>query len=86
LAPLSFKAYNGRGITYAMKGQYRLALSDFKKALEINPEFAGAYSNRAVTYYSHEEYSKASEDTAKAEKLQKFDPLFLMDLRSVRKR
>jgi tetratricopeptide (TPR) repeat protein len=78
----SYMAFTGRGITNAMKGQYKQALSDFNKTLAINPEFAGAYSNRAVTYYNHEEYDLAWEDTKKAESLQKFNPLFILDLRN----
>jgi tetratricopeptide (TPR) repeat protein len=69
-----------------MKGLYKQALSDFNKALKINPEYAEAYNKRAVTYYNHEEYVLAWKDTKKAESLNKFNPLFVLDLRNPRKK
>ncbi len=40
-------AYLNRGIVYQRKGQYDQAISDYNKALEINPRYALAYYNRA---------------------------------------
>ena len=39
-------SYNERGITYGKIGQYDQTISDFNKAIEINPRFAEAYNNR----------------------------------------
>jgi len=45
------KAYSNRGLAYNHKGDYDLAISDFTKAIEINPRDAEAYYNRGVAYY-----------------------------------
>jgi tetratricopeptide (TPR) repeat protein len=39
--------YNNRGIAYAEKGQYDQAISDFNKAIEINPRDPQAYNSLA---------------------------------------
>jgi len=39
-------SYNDRGITYGKISQYDQTISDFNKAIEINPRFAEAYNNR----------------------------------------
>ena len=41
------KFYNNRGATYGEKGQYDQAVSDFNKAIEMNPLDAEAYNNLA---------------------------------------
>jgi len=55
-----FRSY--RGIVNAMKGQHDLAITDFNKALEINPKDAGAYYNRGCAYAKIHEYDKALDD------------------------
>ena len=42
---LDADSYVKRGLTYADKGQYDKAISDYNKAIEINPRDAMAYSN-----------------------------------------
>ncbi len=73
--------YN-RGKAYADKGEYDQAISDYNKALEIDPGFAGAYGNRAISYYDEGQYDKAWEDVHKTQSLgfQVF-PRFLRALR-----
>ena len=41
-------AYNNRGIIYSKQGNFTQAMSDYNKAIEINPEFAQAYNNRGL--------------------------------------
>ena len=48
--PRLFSAYNGRGAAYKFKNQGELAISDWKKAIEINPNYLDAYFNIAHTY------------------------------------
>lgn len=65
-----------------IRHQYEQAISDFNKALEINPKYADAYYNRGYTYYLKEEYEKSWEDINKAQDLGfKVPPKFLDDLR-----
>jgi tetratricopeptide (TPR) repeat protein len=58
------------------------AISDFNKALEINPRDAMAYVIRGTAYYFQKEYEKSWKDVEKAEYLgYRIDPEFLDDLR-----
>ncbi|NCQ98869.1 MAG: serine protease, partial [Microcystis aeruginosa L211-101] len=43
--------YGNRGNLYSDLQKYELALSDYSKAIEINPNFAEAYGNRGNLYY-----------------------------------
>jgi len=74
--------YLSRGLAYAEKGQYDQAISDFTKALEINPGYAGAYYSRGASYYFKKEYDKSWDDIKKAQDLgYPVRPEFLDDLR-----
>ncbi len=46
----------------ANKGQCNQAISDFNKALEIDPRFAQTYNNRGIAYVSKAQYDKAISD------------------------
>lgn len=46
----NYIAYNGRGLAYYDKGQYDLAISDYAKALAINPKYAAVYNNLGTIY------------------------------------
>jgi tetratricopeptide (TPR) repeat protein len=58
--------YVGRGIAYANKGQYDQAISDYNKALEINPKDAVAYRERGDAYFYKGEYDSAISNFSKA--------------------
>ncbi len=60
------KFYNNRGIAYGEKGQYDQAISDFNKAIEINPRYEKAYSNRGIVYRLKGQYDQAISDFNKA--------------------
>ncbi|MFM6878786.1 MAG: tetratricopeptide repeat protein, partial [Microcystis panniformis] len=49
LAPRAAWYYN-RGILYYNQQKYELALDDYNKAIELNPNHAGAYYNRGLLY------------------------------------
>jgi tetratricopeptide (TPR) repeat protein len=49
------------------KETYDQPISDFTKAIEINPRFAETYYNRGVAYYFKKEYDKSWEDVKKAQ-------------------
>ncbi len=75
-------AYYNRGLAYFEKGQYDQAISDYTKALEINPRYARAYYDRGSAYARKGQYDKAWEDVHKAQDLgHKIHPGFLKDLR-----
>ncbi|MCA2666506.1 MAG: tetratricopeptide repeat protein [Microcystis sp. M079S1] len=58
--------YSNRGIIYDNQQKYELALSDWNKAIEINPNFALAYNNRGLLYYNQQKYDLALSDYSKA--------------------
>ncbi len=60
------KFYNNRGVAYGEKGQYDQAISDFNRALEINPRYQKAYSNRGTTYRLMRQFDRAISDFNRA--------------------
>ena len=58
--------YNKLGIAYAKKGQYDRAISNFSKALEMNPRDIRAYRNRGHAYAEKGQYDQAISDYTKA--------------------
>ena len=44
------KAEFNRGITYNNKGQHDWAISDYNKAIELDPKYVGAYLSRGIAY------------------------------------
>ena len=40
--------YFNRGLAYYKKGEHDRAISDYDRAIEINPRYAGAYYNKAL--------------------------------------
>ncbi len=57
--------YN-RGTCYSKMNQYELALADFNRCLELDPDWAWAFSARGNVYLQLKEYGKAIEDTTNA--------------------
>ncbi|TRT53867.1 MAG: tetratricopeptide repeat protein, partial [Microcystis aeruginosa Ma_QC_C_20070703_M131] len=65
LAPRAAWYYN-RGILYYNQQKYELALADYNKAIDINPNFAEAYNNRGNLYSNQQKYELALADYNKA--------------------
>jgi tetratricopeptide (TPR) repeat protein len=61
--------YHGRGFTYFAKNQYDLAIADFTKALELDPNYLVAHYNRGVAYFDLGQYDQAIADFTKAMEL-----------------
>jgi len=62
----SAEEYNNRGLAYRRKGEYDQAISDFNKAVEINPKYAQSFFNRGVAYMGKGQYDQAISDYTKA--------------------
>jgi tetratricopeptide (TPR) repeat protein/S1-C subfamily serine protease len=58
--------YVNRGILYRRQQKYKLALDDYNKAIELNPNFAMAYNNRGLLYSDQQKYDLALSDYDKA--------------------
>ena len=62
----NYVAYNNRGNGYANLSNEKQAVSDYDKAIEINPNFSAAYVNRGGSYFKLGNYKQAIEDLGKA--------------------
>ncbi|MCZ8212967.1 tetratricopeptide repeat protein [Microcystis sp. LE19-8.1F] len=58
--------YLNRGLLYSDLQKYELALSDYNKAIDINPNYAKAYNNRGILYKDLQKYELALSDYNKA--------------------
>ncbi|TRT78844.1 MAG: tetratricopeptide repeat protein [Microcystis aeruginosa Ma_AC_P_19900807_S299] len=58
--------YVNRGILYRRQQKYELALDDYNKAIELNPNHANAYNNRGNLYQDLQKYELALDDFNKA--------------------
>ncbi len=68
LAPRAAWYYN-RGILYYNQQKYKLALDDYNKAIELNPNYALAYYNRGNLYRRQQKYKLALDDYNQAIKI-----------------
>ena len=55
-----------KGLEYADKGQHDEAISEFSKAIALNPRFADAYNHRGASYAQKRQHDKAISDYNKA--------------------
>jgi tetratricopeptide (TPR) repeat protein len=56
----------GTGNSYYDKGQYDLAITNYTKAIALNPQYAKAYCNRGLAYYIIKKNPLAINDFTKA--------------------
>ena len=61
--------YFNRGYDKAEAKDYNGAISDYNKAIELNPNAAMAYKNRAISKYYINDLNGACEDARKSESL-----------------
>ena len=65
-SPHKAKPYNGLGVAYGLQGNVIEAISNFDKAIEINPDFPEALNNRGNAYIKQGNYSQAKIDLNRA--------------------
>jgi flagellar biogenesis protein FliO len=58
--------YNNRGNTYYIIGNYKQAIEDYDRAIEIKPDYTDAYNNRGAAYNHLGNYRQAIEDYGRA--------------------
>lgn len=77
-------AYHGLGLTASWLGQLKDAISNYQRAINLNPRFAAAYNDLGVAYQDQKENDKA---IAAFEKAVRFDdnPDYQKNLQEVRK-
>jgi tetratricopeptide (TPR) repeat protein len=51
-----------KGIQYDNQGQYNEAISEYNKAIELDPKYDDSYNKRGLVYYNKKNYEQAIED------------------------
>jgi len=59
-------AFGNRGSAYQFLGEHQLAINDFDKAIQLDPDFGNAYSNRGAAFASQGQHQRAIENYDKA--------------------
>jgi tetratricopeptide (TPR) repeat protein len=60
------EAFNRSGNTYVAQGHYDLAITNYTKAIALNPQYADAYYNSGLAYYLKGQYDVAITNYNKA--------------------
>src|SRR5262245_25906474 len=60
------KAFYDRGNLYGTTSDYRRAIADYSRAIELDPAGADAYCDRGLAYASTGAYERATSDLTKA--------------------
>ena len=66
VSPYSPRAHNNMGDVYSLEGNPQLAVLEFRRAIELRPDYADAYHNLATTYYNMGRVQEAIENYKKA--------------------
>ena len=65
-APPDYTFFQNRGNANFVKGEPDLAIADYSKAIELNPNDVSTYLSRALAYFSKQSYDLAATDYGKA--------------------
>jgi len=66
LVPNDADTHNSLGVAYYGHGRVELAISETKRAIEINPEHEKAYMNLGIVYCFLEQYESAIDEIKRA--------------------
>ena len=66
---MDYDTYYSRGLAHNKMGQYDKAISDYTKAIELNPKHADIYYSRGLARNKMGQYDKAISDFTEAIKL-----------------
>ena len=58
--------FSSRGTAYRAKDDLDQALSDYNKAIELDPKFSFAYTSRGLLYWDKGDFERALADTSTA--------------------
>jgi tetratricopeptide (TPR) repeat protein len=67
--PKDVVAYHNRGEAYELRGEVDRAISDYTKAIVLDPNYAPAYNGRGRAYVSKGDYVRAVDDVTRAGEL-----------------
>src|ERR1019366_1465729 len=56
LDPQWAPAFNARGVTQAIRGQYALAIKDYTEAIRLDPRLRFPYENRGFAYSTQKDH------------------------------
>ena len=76
--PVSAGNFLDRGLLFASRGDYDMAITDFTDALVINPNLTAAYYNRGLAYHNKKDFDNAIEDYSQALRLNPNDAVIYM--------
>lgn len=65
--------YIARGVVYQDMGNHQLAIKDFNKSIEIDPELSEGYYRRGFSKLANKNFHEAIEDFKLSERFEKVD-------------
>ena len=74
--PCSWRTCHNYAISLAMKGEYRRAIEQLTRAIELKPDYPNAHFNRGELYFEIQDFPAAMRDYTSAIELNDKDPQF----------
>ena len=64
--PVDVNGFHDRGNLRSRNGSYELAIADYSRAIELDPDFAEAHYDRGFSFYELGQYEQAVADITRA--------------------